>query len=325
MSINLCSVVGSNTGAVDCGEKRRIPQQFVVGGKEFTASEYADADTFQDAMVAAFKLNTGDASKLYPFPPIAKVAPGSEGNTTGSLPFGVTRRLRKGRPTYTYSVEISQEQFTKLLAFDGKTLPVFTWDDVSNMWGYRANAAANTKNTNVFKGERAYITIEGNGFEDGENVETGVATITVSYVSVSDFEKRGSYISLPELSSSDMVGLKDVVLYEPSVNVSNVYKVKMIIPQPKIDGGDRDIYDEYGALIAAETFTAFTGATFSTPLTITSIAVDSTNKALTVTFDSTAYTALASGAKIKLVPPTAAVLDAADVPGIEIGYIILTK
>jgi hypothetical protein len=43
------------------------------------------------------------------------------------------------------------------------------------------------------------------------------------------------------------------------------------------------------------------------------------------TFDSTAYTALAAGDKIKLVPDDVPTLNAANVTGIEPEFIILTK
>jgi hypothetical protein len=86
-----------------------------------------------------------------------------------------------------------------------------------------------------------------------------------------------------------------------------------------------DIYDDYGALLAPLTFTAFTGANFTTALPITSVAVDATLKALTVTFDVTTYNALAAGTKIKLVAPIPSVLDAANVTGIEILSLVITK
>ncbi len=324
MSINLCSVVGGNTGGVICDTKRGVPKKPIVGGKSFSSSDYADAATLQAALIASTKLPTGDANKMYPFPEVLEIAVNTEADTTGSLALGPVKRLRKGRPSYTYSAEIAHFEYQKLLAFDGKTLPVVTLDDEGNLWGYRAAAAANTVNTNAWRGEYAYITISGNGFKDGANASAGVATITFSYLSVDDFEKRGTYASVPDLSSGDLVGLKDVVLTEPQAHSTNVYKIKASINIPKL-AGDLNIYDEYGATLAAATWTAFTGATYSTSLVITSVAVDATLKALTVTFDSTAYTALGSGAKIKLVPPTATVLDTAGATGIEIGYIILTK
>jgi hypothetical protein len=324
MSTNLCSVVGGNTGGVLCDGKRKVPKKPLVGGKAFTSSEYADVDTLKTAILAAVNLGNGDANKLFPFPEILEVAPNTEADTTGSLALGPIRRLKKGRPSYTYSVEIGQYQYQKLLAFDGKTLPVFMLDDASQMWGYRAGAASNTPNANTWKGEMAYITVSGNGFEDGANAATGVATIMISYLSVDDFEKRGTYVVLPDLAPGDLAGLLDVVLSEPQAHSTNVYKIKMSIPLPKL-ASDMNIYDDYGAAIAALTWTAGTGTNYGTSMPVTSVAVDATLKCLTFTLDSTAYGLLSSGAKIKLTPPAVSALVAAGVTGIEIGTIILTK
>jgi hypothetical protein len=301
-----------------------VPKKIVVGNKAFSSSEYADADTFQAAMLAAIKLPTGDSTKLFPFPEIGEVADNTEAPTMGNLALGSPRRLRKGRPAYTYSVEITHDEYQKLLAFDGVEVPAFSFDDASQWWGYRAAAAANTVNTNPYKGEMVYITIQGNGFEDGANAATGVATISVSYKSIDDFEKRGTYIKTPDMSAGDLVGLIDIMLYEPQAHASNVHKIKAIITTAQI-GVTLDVYDDIGAGLAALTWTAGTGASYGTSLTITSIAVDATLKALTVTFDSTAYTALAAGAKIKLTPPDTTALIAGGITGFEIGSIILTK
>jgi hypothetical protein len=221
-------------------------------------------------------------------------------------------------------VEISHEEYQKLLAFDGVEVPIFSFDDASQWWGYRAAAAANTINTNSYKGEVVYITIQGNGFEDGSNAATGVATISVSYKSIDDFEKRGTYIKTPDMSAGDLVGLIDIMLYEPQAHASNVHKIKMSIPTAQL-GVDLNPYDEIGTALASLTWTAGTGSSYGTALTITSVAVDATLKCLTVTFDSTAYTALASGAKIKLTPPNTTALIAGNITGFEIGSIILTK
>jgi hypothetical protein len=324
MATNLCSVVGGNTGGVECDTKRKVPKKILVGGKAFSSTEYATASSLQTAILASINLPTGDADKLYPFPEIGEVAVNTEADTTGSLALGAVRRLRKGRPSYTYSVEIGQLQYQNLLAFDGKIVPVFTFDDANNMWGYRAVAAANTPNTNPWRGEKAYVTISGNGFEDGANATTGVATITVSYLSVDDFEKRGTYASLPNLAAGDMEGLKDVMLSEPQAHSTNVYKIKMSIPMPKL-ASDLNIHDDYGSTIAGLTWAAGTGANFGTTLDITSVAVDNTLKCLTVTFDSDDYSALTNGDEILLTPPNVSALVAAGVTGIEIGSIILTK
>jgi hypothetical protein len=324
MSDNFCSLVGGNTRAALCGGKRKVPKKIVAGNKAFSSSEYADADTFQAAMLAAINLPAGNSSKLFPFPEIGEVADNTEAPTMGNLALGAQRRLRKGRPAYTYSVEISHEEYQKLLAFDGVEVPIFSFDDASQWWGYRAAAAANTINTNSYKGEVVYITVQGNGFEDGANAATGVATISVSYKSIDDFEKRGTYIKTPDMSAGDLVGLIDIMLYEPQAHASNVHKIKMSIPTAQL-GVDLNPYDEIGVALAALTWTAGTGTNYGTALTITSVAVDATLKCLTVTFDSTAYTALASGAKIKLTPPNTTALIAGSITGFEIGSIILTK
>ena len=68
---------------------------------------------------------------------------------------------------------------------------------------------------------------------------------------------------------------------------------------------------------------AFTGTSYGTALTITSVAI--TSGELVVTFDSTAYTALSSGAKIKFKMKAPTVLDAASIFDIESIPVIITK
>lgn len=325
MSTNLCSSVGGNTAGIPCDGKRKVPRKILAGSKQFTSSEYATPEALQAAILTAIQQPNGSDSKLFPFPEIGEVAVTSTESTTGALALGTTRRLKKGIPGYTYTVEIGWYEYQKLLAFDGQTVPVFTFDDANQMWGYRAAmATANTPNTNVWKGEMAYITVQGSGFEDGTNATTGQATISVSYKSVDDFEKRGTYAILKNLAAGDMVGLQDVTLYEPSAHVSNVHKIAVSIMLPLV-GGDRNLYDEYGTILAGLTWTAGTGTNYATSLTITSVVVDAVNKCLTFTFDSTAYTALANNTKIQVTPPTVSVLVGANMVGYEIGKIILVK
>jgi|SRR6478735_322521 len=325
MSTNLCSTIGGNTGAVGCDGQRGVPRKILVGSKAFSSVEYATPDSLQTAILASINLSNGDPNKLFPFPEIEEVAINTEADTTGSLALGPVKRLRKGRPAYSYSCDITWGQYQRLLAFDNKIMPVFSFDDANQIWGKRdVMLTSNTVNTNPFKGELARITISGSGFKDGANASAGVAVISVSYLSVDDFEKRGTYALLPNLAAGDMAGLLDVMLYEPSAHVSNVYKIATVVQVPLL-GGDRNIYDEFGAIMAGLTWNAGTGANYGTPLTITSVAVDSTNKCLTFTFDTTAYTALAASTKIKITPPTVPTLVTANMVGYELGSIIVVK
>jgi hypothetical protein len=81
---------------------------------------------------------------------------------------------------------------------------------------------------------------------------------------------------------------------------------------------DYNVLGDYGAAIAALTHTAKSGAGDpSVALAITSVAYNvASDGLLTVTYDSTAFAA-ASG-NIKLIPPTPATLDTADVTNLEI-------
>jgi hypothetical protein len=324
MSTNFCSTIGGNTGKLRCDGKRKVPKKPVVGSRVFTYAEYSDPDVFMDAIIESINLSNGDPDKLFPFPEVAEVANNTEADTTGSLALGPVIRLKKGRPSYTYTVDIGHYQFQKLLAFDNKVVPVFLFDDAAQWWAYRPAAPSNTRNTRDISGEMALVTISGNGFEDGANAATGKCTITFSYLSIDDFEKRSAYGVLTNMSAGDLEGLVDIMLSEATAHTTNAYKIKVTIPGPVL-GQELDVYDDYAAGLAALTWTAKTGATFSTSLTITSVAVDATLKALTVTFDSTAYTALANGAEIKLTPPSVATLVGANIVGYEIGDIILVK
>ncbi len=324
MSTTKCALIGGNTGGTPCGWRRQTPVVLIVGGKEFTYEEYADADTFQDALIAATQLQTGNSSKLFAFPVINDIAVNTESDSTGSLNLGPVVRLKKGRPAYTFTMQdLPQDQYMNLLAFDNKTLPAFIFDDAGQVVGYRGAAVSNTINQEVFKGQRALITVSGNGFKDGANVATGQATVSVSFISIDDFDKRAAAITLPNLSSGDLEGLREIMLSKLS-SASNVYKIKTTISTSDLEGG-LDVYDDYSAALVGLTWTAWTGTGYATTLPVTSVTVDATTKSLVFTFDTTAFGLLVSGAKIKLIPPTVVALDAVDISPFEIFPVILTK
>lgn len=326
MAQDYCSQAGANTGWINCSTKRARPVQPYVGGTVFTSTDTATKSAFKSKLISATKLAAGDPGKLFPFPEIGKITNNTAAPTTGQLPFGPVKRLTKGNPTYTYTVDITWDRYQKLLAFDGKTLPVFTRCDDNEMWGFRPSADENKVNDRPFTGEMAYITIQGMGFTTGENIEDGLCTITIAYQSVDDFEKRGASVTVDNISTSDTPGLKDAIMVEKSAHASNVYKIGLIVPTSKV-GQDLDWLEEnsVNSALAALTFTAGSGTGFATTLDITSIAADTAAKALTVTFDSEDFTALANGERFILRPPSVSVLDTGGVTGIEIAPIILTK
>lgn len=319
MAIDLCSSVGGNTGGINCGVKRRRPIKPIVGSKEFTPSDYGTKASLAAAMIAACKQDNGTSGKLYPFPDILEVEDLTTEDTFGNLAFGPQKRLNKGVPSYRYSCEVGQEQFQQLLAFDGATLPVFTMDNASNVWGELDNA---TKN---WKGEQALISISGNGFENGTEASSGVCLITISYISADNFNKRSAFASLPDLASGDLKGLIDIVPTLFAAPVSNAYKIKFSIKANIVGGDDLNVYDDFGTELAALTWTAKSGTTYATDLGITSTVVDATNKVITFTFDTTDYTAVTAGSNFKVIAPNIAALEAGGIVGYEIEDIILTK
>lgn len=318
MSLDLCPFVGDNAAAIKCDGKRRTPSTLFVGSAPAAKANYADEATYTAWLKTAAKKNNGATGKIFAFPKVLNVTPITEADTTGKLALGPNRRLRKGVPAYQYMVEIGQAQFEALLAWDGQTVPVRTLDVIGQMWHFRDPA------TEIVDGEEAYLTISGNGFEDGNSAETGVCVIGIYYLDVDNFEKRTAYFGFNNLVLSDIKALKNVVMVEPSVHSTNVYKIQHFIKTAKL-GANLNVYDEYGAILAGLTHTAFTGATFGTSLVITSIAVDAAIKGQTVTFDSTAFTALPAATQILFVPPTVAALDTAGITGIEIKSVILVK
>lgn len=326
MSQNACATIAGNTGAPDCIKQRGVPKRPLIGSRAFTWEEYNDPAIFRDAIIASTLLETGDSDKLYAFPEVLQVDPKTEADTEGNLTLGPKVRLRKGRPAYTYTVDISHAEYQRLLVFDGQKVPVFTLDDENAFWAYRQTTTRNTLNKKNMTGEMAYVTVSGYGFKDGANVGTGKAQITISYISIDDFEKRSVYAFMPDLSSGDLVGLIDVMPYETSVHTTNVYHIGLAIPSPQVDA-EFEIIEDYGTELAALTWTAGTGAKFATPLTVTSVAVVA--GALNFTFDSTAHTALATDTEIRIFPPSVADISEGNVGTdkikYEIGFITVVK
>lgn len=308
MSLNLCSTAGGNTGGIACSQAPGVAKKILLGTGSFAKADYASQALFEAALTAAIMLPEGSSGKLYPFPEIKEIENKTEANKEGTLGLGYKETLSEGLPAYNYKVKVGQDQYQKMRKFNGVTIPVYTLDGNGNIWGM-VNA------NGTFSGISASIFVSGNGFGDGNGIVTAV--ISVSYQSASDFNDSGKYFPMT-LGYNEVQGLLDVDLTEIS-HASNVYKIAATIDTAQL-GTTLNMYDDYAdALAVAGLWKAYTGANYATPLTITSVAKDPTVKGWTVTFDSTAFSALSTGAKIKLEFTTPALLDAADISGTS-GY-----
>lgn len=311
MSLSLCGLIGANTGPVSCDTKRGLPTQIIMGGAIFAPSDYTDQPTLDAAFLTKMKLASGSSQKLFPFPTILATSDQTTAAKYGTYGYGLQVLLVRERPGYEFEVDAGSTLEKRLIVFNGKTVPVFILDDGFNLWG-KFDSAKN------FVGANYQVSVSPGGFGDASNAKA--TKVKISLIDGRDFIENAVVYST---ALTTFTGLKDVYMSVLSFS-ANAYKVKFKIPTSFVNN-DLDIYDDYGALIAALTFTAGTGANYATPLPITSAAIDAATKSILITFDSTAFTALPSTTKIKLTAPIPSVLDAANVTGIEIGSLIITK
>jgi hypothetical protein len=315
MSFSLCSLSNANTGLIDCDISRGVLKQLFIFNGEIAEADYADTDTLLAQLVENSKLSKSAANKIFPLPEVQEVSDKSEANKEGSLGLGFKTVLLEGKPAYEMKVFAGSTLAKAMRKFNNQTVGILEYDANGRVWG--------TKSGTDFTGFQAKIFVTSPKMATGQNVEEGISVITVSFLSTSEYNDNAYYMPI-DGNIADVVGLLDVKSTYVS-NVANVHKVKFTVPTSQI-GGEINLGDLFPSDLAdAALFSAKTGATYGTTLAITSVTYDSATKSYVFTFDSTAYTALTIGDKIKLIPDGPEILDAADVTGVEIEFIILTK
>jgi hypothetical protein len=222
----------------------------------------------------------------------------------------------KEGPGYSVKFFGGNALLKQLRRFNNSTIRFVEYDSSGNMWG--------TLSGTTFLGYRAKLFFTGGDAPTGTAVEEGVIDMTISVLDTTEYRDNAVFMPITG-NVNDIVGLLDVTLSEASVHVANAYKILVQVPTSQANL-KINFFDDYSTLLAsASLWEAFTGVGFGTPLTLTSVAADAPNKAFTITFDNTTYTALPAGAKIKLNLKAPETLAAADVTGIEGNYITLTK
>src|SRR5262249_34586365 len=147
------------------------------------------------------KKATGSSDKLYPFPEIQGTTDKTDANKEGSLGYGLKFVLLQGKPAYEFTMLPGTQQEKALRKFNNQTIPVFVFDDASNMWGV-GDTSGN------FSGANCLVSVIGKGFEDGQNPKATI--ITISYVNASDFFDN-QYFANTTFGIGDLVGLVDFV------------------------------------------------------------------------------------------------------------------
>jgi hypothetical protein len=315
MSFSLCSTTTENTGSILCDVSRGVLNRLFIFNGSIAAADYGDSDDLLAKMVEYSKLSKTATNKIFPLPEAQEIADSSEANKEGSLGLGFKTILLEGKPAYTVKAFAGSTLVKAMRRFNNQTVRLLEYDENGRLWG--------TVSGTDFVGFQAKIFVTGGKIATGQNVEEGVATITVSFLSTSEYFDAAYYKEITG-SIDDVAGLQPVELSEFS-SASNVSKIAITVPTSEI-GGSINVYDTFSSELAVGSlWNARTGTNYATTLTITGVAVDATNSVWSVTFDSTAFTALGSGDTIKVYLDSPDLLDAADVTGIEGDYCIITK
>lgn len=316
MALSLCATSVQNTGGLACDKSRGTAKKIFIFNGSVAEADYGTEAALFAKLVEYSKLSKSDGNKIFPIAEIQDVQDISEANTEGTFNLGLKTILREGRPAYTFKVAAGSDELKRLRTFNNQTVRVVEWDANDTAWFTKSGTNA--------KGFQAKLFFSGNKLGDGQAINEGFVTVTVSFLSVSEYFDNAYWADMSDYNVEDIVSLIDVNLGYVS-NSTNVHKISMTVAGSNLIE-PYSIGPDYGTAIALldANFSALSGAgTPATALAITSVAYDSALDALTVTYDSTAYSS-ATG-NLKLIPPTPAQLDAGDVPGVELISVTYAK
>ncbi len=277
-------------------------------GVSFTGADIASVAAF----IAAVKTKTTAArgGRVYPIWDINNFEDNTGDPTTGSIGNLSTATIvtSDAVPAFRFGYNGTEARHKRLAAMAGASLDVFFVDEAYAVYG-------TTDGSGGFKG---FDVLQAYAYTSKFIVADAVNqySFRITLGSINEYRDSSLYV-VANSGILAAVGLINVQLSKLS-NASNVYKIQAIA-----DGGT-NMEPLHGAALAALTWTAVnleTGAAF----TVTSVADDTSLDAFTITLDSTAYTALASGARVQIYGPTSAAMSAAGVKPFEMIPVVITK
>lgn len=313
-AISICGLDGGNMGVIDCDVMKGNLETIIVGSGYITPTQYASELNFKAAFKSKLKLATGDSNKLFPFPVAQSVTDKTTAAKEATYASGLTIKLLRSKPGYELEMIAGSALEKKMIKFDGKIIPIFTFDDKGVIWGVKDDAGN-------FKGARYFVGVEPRPFGDKQNLKS--TKVTLSLVDSRDAVENERYYPT-DFSTTDFTGLLDAGLFEAAAHVSNDYKIGISVDTGNLSGG-LNLYPQYSDALVANLWKA-TSVKDGTVIPITSVAKNPLlNGYWDVTLDATVYGALSSGDSIKIElvdPPT---LNNADVTGIESVAVIVKK
>jgi hypothetical protein len=299
-----------NTGRPLCDFIKGIPKKGVIlldRGATFDTDALASVTAFLAELQTKTTAARGD--RAYPIWDIDNFEEEVPDPTTGAVGNMTTEQIFVSDPLPAFRVGYGggELQHARIGAMSGGSYDFMIVDDNYTVYGTR------TADGGMKGWSTSQIFVYPSKFRVADAVNQYSFRIQLS--SIAEYREN---IAAVKANSTilEAYGLISVPLSELS-NASNVYKIQAIA-----DGGT-NLEPIYGADISALTWTAeyADGSAF----TVTSVADDAALDAYTVTLDSTAYTALASGATVTIKGPTAAALAAAGVAPYEFIDVIVTK
>jgi hypothetical protein len=316
MGFSIVGNTASNVGQILGDASKGILKNFVIFGGTLTSSQTADAASRTTALKAASLKSKSDSGKLFWLPEIQNIEDRAEADKEGTLNLGYKSILVEGKPAYEVKVFGSSEFNQAIRGFNGQIVRVMEYDSNEKLWGCKSGTS--------FQGYQAKIQTRGQKGATGQNVEEGVVTIVISFLDTTEYYNSSKFIDLSDVDLSDIKSQVDATLSYVS-NTTNAYKISVGVPTAE-HNVNLDMYDYYSTQLAsASLWKAGTGTNYATALTITSVSADAATKSFVVTFDTTAYSALNAGTKIKLELKDPATLDAAGVEDVEGVPVVLTK
>lgn len=298
-----------NTGVPPCDLKKKkiIGIIFCDKGVSFSQSDCASAAAF----IAAVKTKTTAArgGRVYPVWDLLNFedntgdpATGSVGNLTTA-----TQVTSDAVPAFSFGYNGTEARHKRMAAMAGMSLDILLVDE-----GWAVYGTADGDNIAGFSVLQPYA--DASKFPVSDSVNQYRFRVTLG--SIVEYRDQSRFV-VANSGLSAAVGLVNVNLSKLS-SASNVWKIKMIA-----DGGT-DMEPLYGADLDGLTWTA-TNLETGDDVTITSVATDAALDAMTVTFDSTEYTAMTDGDRIQLNGPSAIDMAGVSVKPYEMISVILEK
>lgn len=315
MALQLCGLVGGNTGGIACAASPGKITSIGIWGGELTPAEYATPALAKTALVADSKLSKTLSDKLFLLPLFQGKESKKESNTETTLSNGLKIVTREGLPGWRFSFFTSMSQMKNLRKFNNTTVKVLMQDDQKRAWG-------SVDSENNLVGRQAQLFFEGLD-HIGDDGVIGLGFVNIAFIDAIENYDDAAFVALDFNFNTTLKALLEVVLYEAAVATVNVLHVA-----GKIDVSDlalpMQVYTEFAAPLAVGALWYAKNLQTGAAIAITSVAQNAAGY-WDVTLNSAAYTALNSGDLVEVgtVLPTA--LDAASVPGIETAYLVHVK